>query len=427
MAKKAAKKSATPTYKEDDEVIFQGYSDAVEDDDEVFAAGEVLTITSVVEDEENTYIAVNESGVEGSVYGEELEAAPDEDTETASGDEGGDDGEDEKPPVRKRSTGKTATTKKTAPKKAATKAPAKGKGKPKADEGEAEEKKAAPPKGRAAAKKQKEEEQETEPAEEVDLDEETDIVQNTVAQFEGDPLAAAKALAKQAENLFYTMGGVLSHIKRGALHEQITDSKGKQLYSGRSGFVEYVEAELPDVDYRTVSYWIGIYDKVTEYGIDESELVGLGWSKIRTVLPVMTDAKTARAALKEVGKKGMTRTKLEEYVQKRKQVISGGGKTTKTTKGEAAETIDKYEFKMTLHGEQGGSVKEILEGVVEDREEVATTSAALHAIVIEWSAMQEDSNVDLNAILGHLEEQYGVDIEFSYRDGGEGSDEEGED
>lgn len=70
------------------------------------------------------------------------------------------------------------------------------------------------------------------------------------------------------------------------LHE--TYDNGYYIRWGFENFKEYCETEI-GVQYRKARYLVGIAQMIKDLSIDWSEVEGIGWTKLRTLLPLLKD------------------------------------------------------------------------------------------------------------------------------------------
>ena len=113
----------------------------------------------------------------------------------------------------------------------------------------------------------------------------------------------AKKKATKYRDIWLDLGKVLYRIRAAKDYEDW----------GFETFEAYLNQELA-LEYREVVYWIQIIDKlVFKIGVDEERLKKLPWTKVRTVLPVVTTKKNAEEWLDKVEKKD--RAELQHAVK----------------------------------------------------------------------------------------------------------------
>jgi len=110
-------------------------------------------------------------------------------------------------------------------------------------------------------------------------------------------------LVNQLGENTYELGQNLYEVKYGNLY----------LEWGYGSFEEYVAEEV-NFERRKADYCIGIWEKLSQkLGIPWERIEGIGWSKIKTVLPVIETRKQAETWLKKAG--NHSRRELETLVK----------------------------------------------------------------------------------------------------------------
>lgn len=408
-----AKKKATCPFEKGSFGIFKGYG-VGEDGNPVegeLDAGEVVKVLEVTDDGEGNFELSVESLLTGEVdaafYPEEIEEEADDDAvaaaqedageeadeadeaDEAEGEDEGDeadaeteqeDEEEEAPAPAKKTTRKTTAKKATTSK---AKLPAKSKAAAKK----------TPAKKTAAKKKE-----EAEPIEIIDTEAVEEIMEEA-----GDALEAASSLAQRVQSDFYTLGGVLLHIERDGLH------RDKGYTDGKNGFNDYVSDEL-GVEYRKARYYMAMYQKFTQLGIEEEIIVSVGWTKARELVS-LPDKASVEAAFEFA--QDNTRDDLIEYVKE--QMVdadkSAGRKTTTTTTGSKAKA-KKTAFKFSALEENAEMVKDALDkaGEMCGEEDI---SAQFIFIITEWAQTHGNLDVSLEQATEALQSRYGVKVEVT--------------
>lgn len=386
--------------------IFKGYGQD-EDGNTIegeLQEGEVVKILQATADGDGFELSV-ESVLTGEVdtayYPEEVEEeASEEEVEAVLAEVGDGDGEEEQEgeqeeeqeeeeeaPAAKKAPAKKAPAKK-AP---AKKAPAK-----KATTSSAK----LPAKSKAAAKKAPAKKTKEAAAPEIiDTDAVTDIMEEA-----GDALEAANALAQRVQSDFYTLGGVLLHIESDGLH------RDKGYTDGKNGFNEYVSNEL-GLEYRKARYYMQMYQKFTQLGIEEETIVSVGWTKARELLS-LPDKESVEAAFEFA--QDNTRDELIEYI--REQTVdadkSAGRKTTTTTTSGSSAKAKKTSFKFSALEEEAELVKDALDkaGEMCGEDEV---SAQFIFIITEWAQTHGNLDVTVEQAIDAVETRYGVELEVA--------------
>jgi hypothetical protein len=376
--------SANPAgvvYEVGQRVEFVGYSEAdMPEDQKILVPGQILIVTVAKgEDGYEAVIENSEPPMGDTVFPEEIKAAP---TTKAGAAAAAKTEKLNTPPISKADAkaAKNVTKAKAAPvvaPPAADVAPAaKGKGKAKA--AAAEPANAAP---QAATK----------------------AIEGTVVQIQDtaavaaalkgqDALKAAKALAQQSEEIYFTLGGVLNHIYNEGLHKLAG-------FEGKRGFAEYVEKEL-GVQYRKAMYLINIYAYFRSLGVDEKRLAEIGWSKAKELV-----GKVDAAGFDDMVTfaSSHSREELQNYIKT---------STASTGDGDNATRTEKKRFNFVLFGDQAAGVERALgaaalqiEGDPENKQ-----ALAFELIVTEWAMTHENVEVTLEQALRAVEARFGVEV-----------------
>jgi hypothetical protein len=210
---------------------------------------------------------------------------------------------------------------------------------------------------------------------------------------EQDALDAAKALVTQAEETYFTLGGVLAHI----YYEGIFKSAG---FTGKRGFADYVENEL-GVQYRKAMYLIDIYVTFRKLGVDERRLTQVGWSKAKNLTKYATAENVEE--LLDMAERS-TRNEMDEHL--RTSYVDGetgvGERTRRTT------------VKFTLFADQAETVTRALDEAKQMADN-DSPEVALEYICAEWLSMSAGIEVPLEDEIRRIEAKYGVTL--SYGDG----------
>lgn len=369
-------------------VAFAGYTELEEGQAEILTKDMLVKVTGYSEETENYLVeGVDDPSLVDNVFEDELKAAPAP--------------AEEKKPTRAR-RGKAAA-KDEAPAKA--KAPAKGKAKPAAkaeEEAPAEEKPAAKTtrKGRAAAKPaaKAEEKPATKPAAAKTEKAGGVVVLSQISELVSDhetALNAAEELAaaigertEQLEQSKFQLGGVLCYLKA----EEAFKDEGFETIN------EYCEAKLGLKD-RSCETYMQVYTALTEAGVTEKEIDGIGISKLRTVAGVID--KGNRRSLIAAAKKS-TR---DDLVEKVKEIRKGKSSAT-----DPNATKFKKLPALKLPEDQA----EMIESGIEEAMKTFSTDSqavALYNIVTEWMQGQA-AEVPVEDALEALNARYGTDFAF---------------
>lgn len=215
-----------------------------------------------------------------------------------------------------------------------------------------------------------------------------------------DALTAAKSLSEQAEEAFFSLGGVLSHVHETEAYKTITDDKGEAKYAGKQGFADYAFNEL-NVNYRKAMNLIAIYRKFRELDLDETRAIRIGWTKLREMIPVMDEA-TADDLLDKGD--ALTRDELVDYIKV--SYVSDDEK--------AATRVKKTRLTFTLFEQNAEVVQNALAAAM-DIGAVSTPEQALALICAEWGQLTGNIEVPLAEQIAALEARY--DVQIGIREG----------
>lgn len=344
-------------------VIFTGYTDLPEGEIELLVAGiryPVVGLAGIGE-----YILENTTGGRETVFLEEIDV-----TTVAE-------------PISIKSPPKApAKTKAPAKAPAKVKAPAKTKTKPKA-EAKAKVLPAVEPKKIVAT------------AYSTPGIEDSEAVTKLLAGT--DALEAAKALALQAEETFYSLGGVLAHVYNEGLYKTLEDASGNVAYSGTKGFGNYMLTEL-NIQYRKGMYLIEIYTVCRQLGISEAEVAKIGWSKMREIVKTLREHPEDREDL------------LTRALGTRESLVDHVKRTYVSAEVEGEKRVLKTRLSFNLFGEDAPTVQRALEAARNLIGTEATPEAALTLIAAEWSQLTESMEVSLDEALRAVSARYGVSV-----------------
>jgi hypothetical protein len=391
-------------------VIFNGYGQLEEDQEEFLKAGDRLKVEVVNDDGGLVVARVDDVNVRDTVFPEEVTVAPAEEaaaTPAAS-----------KPATKPRKAKAAAVAAEVAPVPAEVAAaetvevveapaavePAKvakvrKNAKTKAVEAAPVEAapaaapvKAAPVKAAPAAK--------VEPAAEAGevVVAFTDSAAVAAMLGENDALDAAKSLMQQTEEAFFSLGGVLAHVYGEGLHKTLKNDDDTLKYDGKRGFADYMETEL-NLQYRKGMTLIEIYTAFRQLGIDERRLAEIGWTKARHLTKIAS--KDNFDELIDYAK-DHSREELVEHVKETK-VKAGIGE-------EEGQTSKKTKLTFNLFDDQAETVQRALGAAKEKVGVGATPEQALQMITAEWSGLTESIEVPLEDAIAALELRYGVGL-----------------
>jgi hypothetical protein len=197
-----------------------------------------------------------------------------------------------------------------------------------------------------------------------------------------DPCSAALKLIESAERSYFTLGGILAVIDRDKAHEALKDGKGKQRFSGFTGFGDFCEEYL-GVSYRKAKFLIAINQSFSAAGVTADKLSSIGWAKAKDLVAVVrAEPEKAEAWLEKA--ENMTREKLESAIKTKLQKLG-------VKRHGNATTVSTTSFSFRLFEDQGETVKAAIEKAKEvmDSENTPTDNEAFYHIVSEWLSFQE--------------------------------------
>jgi len=178
-------------------------------------------------------------------------------------------------------------------------------------------------------------------------------VKDAIKANDGSEVAAALALHAQVEQSYFVLGGVLAVVQENDSHHELLDGEGHPLFqSGQKGFAKWVESAV-GIKYRKAQYLVQVYTVLSGLGVAESKLAGIGWSKLKEIIPFLVAGGDSDFALKECRNKSITELKASI----RKKMLEEG---------------------MELHGNAGGTTSEqTAYNVVVHNDQATVINAAL--------------------------------------------------
>ncbi len=150
---------------------------------------------------------------------------------------------------------------------------------------------------------------------------------------------AVRSLTEGVGDSYFELGGVFSRVI----------AEGWYAEAGHENFKQWVLATT-DMKHAKAHYLVQIYDKLNRLDIPWSKFSGIGWTKVRILLPVITVESVDGWVEKA---RGMTRVELEEAVKAAKGEKAGDGL------GDKDDSIVNKGFK--FHKEQWETVEAALE------------------------------------------------------------------
>ena len=196
--------------------------------------------------------------------------------------------------------------------------------------------------------------------------ESSDLLQVTAHNIEG--LAKAKAyslahkLLEETEYSYFQLGGVFSVIQ----------SNGWFIDDGYENFRAFVEAEF-GIQYRKAMYVISIYNGLIASQVEWEKVKGLGWTKLKELVPVLTPENTDEWVERA---SGMTVLQIQEAIKAEK----AGAPAEEKAKAESTKVTT---LTVKLHEDQ----KEvILEAIEKAKSEAGTEypAVALEAVCLQF-------------------------------------------
>lgn len=354
------------------EVLFKGYTELEEGQMEILKKNQRVRVTGYSAETENYLVeAVDNDEAVDNVFEEELKAAPQQKAA------------EEKAPAKSRRTRKTTA-------KAKAEAEPEVEAAPKKTTTRKTKAKTPATKAKAPAKAQ------TAPKAKTETKAGGIVVMSAIKDFVGDhetAITAASELAEaiterteQLEQSKFALGGVLCYIKA----ENIFEEEGFES-------IEAFCTEKLGLKDRSCQTYMQVYTSLTEAGVTEKEIEGIGISKLRTVAGVIE--KGNKRNLLAMAKK-KSRDDLVDHVKEIRK-----GKTSANDPN--AAQFEKLPA-MKFFADQAEVVKS---GLAEAMKSFNTDSQAeaLYHIVTEWMQAQE-GEVAVEDALDTFNTRYGTDF-----------------
>jgi hypothetical protein len=167
-------------------------------------------------------------------------------------------------------------------------------------------------------------------------------------------------------------------------------------------FREYCQKEL-GIQYRRAKYYVAIADAVKKLGVDWEEVEGIGWTKMRVLLPIFREEMEDHQGWMDLAKEYSVR-ELESMVKDQKQL---GAEIT--SQGE--EKVVTLKFNLTQ--EQANIIQSALEKAMEAVESDSSV-LGLEQMAYDYVMRSDDdpSMMPLPNLLGWVERVYGVKLEI---------------
>jgi len=209
----------------------------------------------------------------------------------------------------------------------------------------------------------------------------TTSVAESLKEYKGSALDAAKGLAEKKEKTIFTLGGVLAFIKRNdSFTEFLNDDDTPAYPEGIAGFNAYVKEEL-GIESRSAAYYVDLYEMFSQI-TTESKIAKIGWTKLRELLPLrkLIDKDNVEEWLAKA--KSMTTSELHEEV--RSTLVDGGeGGDTRSAKEEQVKLV------YVVHNDQANTVAAAIARAKDIMGDGTSDSAALVHILGEWLNLQD--------------------------------------
>jgi hypothetical protein len=177
---------------------------------------------------------------------------------------------------------------------------------------------------------------------------------------------ALRTLIDATEYNSFKIGGVLYLMQ---CHPEWWGEKFKN-------FKEYVEQSF-GIQYRKAMYWLGIYTGLMEKNIPWEKVKGLGWTKLKEIIPILNDSNIEEWVEKA---KSMTVVQLMEEVRAYKASLSVPAEDMKEYEGGETKKVSTLSFK--VHEDQ----KETIMMALEKAKEASGTE--FNAVALEMIALE---------------------------------------
>lgn len=199
-----------------------------------------------------------------------------------------------------------------------------------------------------------------------------------------DAVEAIKALESKQQITKWTLGGVLSRIKREKLFLTVGEGKAKKTYTDDlKGFQQFLE-DNTDTSYRTAMSLIGVYEHFIPTGLAEDRLAAISYSKLNLISDLVTDEKSAESWVKKT--ESMTYEKLEAEVKKGREAAG----IEVRPRGANAGKVDYITHKFKNHADEAKVIEKAMKkakGKLEGTENL--DNRAFYLIVSEWLQLSE--------------------------------------
>ena len=223
-----------------------------------------------------------------------------------------------------------------------------------------------------------------------------------------DALLAASALLAQAEQGYFTLGGVLHYIERTGAYKP--DVPGVDQPGRHRSFIKYCEIEL-GFSHRRAKYLMTIYRVFTKRGLDETRLATIGWAKAKELM-ALKDSPELVDDFDELVEFAETHTR-EELTAHCKGIVSGRENTSVAVMGDNAKVPG-----FTVRGEEAALFRAALTtagpraGVSVPAEDMSAeqSGTVIRFIVAEWAALSDGTVPPLLMELQRLERVYDVKV-----------------
>lgn len=231
------------------------------------------------------------------------------------------------------------------------------------------------------------------------------MIDDVIAENQ-DAISAAKALIEADAQNNLTLGGVLWHIYENGIFRE-------EGYSGKRGFQDFVHKSL-GIDYRKAMTLIATYKVFKQISLDPAQaakLQEIGWSKAEKISRIGT--------LKNEEGENFGLALLEEKFDEladfavqhtRDEVASMIKETYMDVSTSESERVRAVKFKFTLVGEAGEMARRAIEHAKSTLEDDGTESQAFEIVCGEYLASTEGTEQTLAEAIALVEARFNVKL-----------------
>lgn len=158
---------------------------------------------------------------------------------------------------------------------------------------------------------------------------------------------------------------------------------------GFSSFKEYVETEL-SIGYRQSMHYIGIMDSIDRYGIPLQRAIDLGWTRMREIVPHITDGNVQDLLTRA---EGMSASQIQQEF-----LVT-------------PPTTTRHTINVVASASEASAIFDAIDEA-KRRLETESTSSALEYICQEWMMGNEGdaSQLDIDSVVDFVHRNYGVTL-----------------